>query len=765
MGGLPCLAAARAGGSSGSVNAERHQLVMRLFQQALDRQGADRGAFLQTACGTDETLREEVESLLSHHDPRTIAPARGTAADGISAAKPAAGSSIARLVPQALRPTDPNRLRTSLIALALALFLAAIGYLIKTDVERVLRKNLANQLQATLESNIAAVTNWLKLQEHEVHEWAQHPDLRKEFQALVQMAQSSEATLDTLRASPAHRAILDLLLPLLDLEDVRAINGTDSTSLMVLTSRDTLHERYRLTPQGTKLIAPVFLGQSILLPPMMGRTLVENEVPGIVDELVILVGSPVRDDQGRIIGGLFASIESGREFTRLLDLGRAGERGENYAFGAKGQLLVGSDSERKPAAPGPLAAIAGAAIADANQIHTNLDGYKNPRGVRVVGASKWLEDYGFGVVSEIEFNEAYAAAKRVGWLFRGLFSLLLLTSAIAFASSLSAVRLRREVGIARQLGQYTLQELIGEGGMGKVYKAKHALLRRPTAVKVLEGERAGAGAIARFEREVQLASSLTHPNTVEIYDYGRTEDGIFYFAMEYLPGLTLDGLVKRHGAVGTARMLYLFQQILGSIAEAHNLGLIHRDIKPGNIILCRRGGEWDFIKVVDFGLARDLGFKLAPKITQTGLISGTPLYIAPECLEDPDNCSRQSDIYVLGVVAFYLLTGRDLYVGNNALELLQKALHEPAPRVADVASTQVPTELDDLIVRCVAKQPADRPASVDEMLTVIKALAVSHPWTQDDARAWWREREPQIKMCTSEMPEPCGNTNSRSLNK
>ena len=197
MGGLPRLAAARTGGSSGSVNAERHQLVMRLFQQALDRQGADRGAFLQTACGTDETLREEVESLLSHHDPRTIAPTRGTAADGISAAKPAAGSSIARLVPQALRPADPNRLRTSLIALALALLLAAIGYLIKTDVERVLRKNLANQLQATLESNIAAVTNWLKLQEHEVREWAQHPDLRKEFQALVQMAQSSDTTLDS----------------------------------------------------------------------------------------------------------------------------------------------------------------------------------------------------------------------------------------------------------------------------------------------------------------------------------------------------------------------------------------------------------------------------------------------------------------------------------------------------------------------------------------------------------------------------------------
>jgi serine/threonine protein kinase len=452
---------------------------------------------------------------------------------------------------------------------------------------------------------------------------------------------------------------------------------------------------------------------------------------------------------------LFASIESGREFTRLLRLGRAGEHGENYAFGLKGQVLAGSNGDPNPSAQSALAAIAGAAIADTDAIHFNLDGYQNPRSVRVVGASKWLEDYGFGIVSEIEFDAAYAAANRVGWLLRGLFSLLLLTSAVAFVSSLSAVRLRREVGVARQLGQYTLQELIGEGGMGKVFKAQHALLRRPTAVKVLDSQRSSPGAIARFEREVQLASSLTHPNTVEIYDYGRTEDGIFYFAMEYLPGSTLDGLVKQHGAVGTARMLYLFRQILGSIAEAHSLGLIHRDIKPGNIILCRRGGQWDFVKVVDFGLARDLGFKLAPKITQTGLISGTPLYIAPECLEDADNCSPQSDIYALGVVAFYLLTGHDLYIGNNALELLQKALHEPPPRVSKHIQSKVPAELDELILRCVAKKPGERPASVGEMLDLVTYLGMSYPWAQHDAESWWREHEPQTTMCTSGPAESC----------
>jgi hypothetical protein len=724
---------------------------MQLFQQALDRQGPDRDAFLQTACGADDTLREEVESLLAHHDPRTITPARRVAVDARDAPAPAAVSPIAPLVPRGVPPLNRSRLRASLVALALALLLAAIGYRVKTDVERVLRDNLASHLQATLESNVAAVTNWLKLQQHEVRDWAQHPRLREDFRALVQLAQDPSSTLDALRESPPHLAVLELLLPLLESDDVRAVNGTDAAGLLVFTSRDTVHERYRLTSQGTRLIAPVFLGQEVLLPPMLGRTLVENEVPGVVDEPIILVGSPVRDERGRVVGGLFASIDAGREFTRLLRLGRAGVRGENYAFGSKGEFLTDSGGDPRSARQHFLANIAAAAMSTPDRIQLNLDGYKNRRGIRVVGASKWLEGYGFGIVSEIEFDAAYAASKHVRRLLGGLFGLLLLTSAVAFVSSLSAARLRREVGLARQLGQYTLEELIGAGGMGKVYKARHAFLRRPTAVKVLEGQ--GRAAIARFEREVQLASSLTHPNTVEIYDYGRTADGIFYFAMEYLPGMTLDSLVKRHGALGTARMLYLFRQVLGSIAEAHNLALIHRDIKPANIIVCRRGGAWDFVKVVDFGLAKDLGFRLAPKITQTGIISGTPLYIAPECLDDPDCCSRQSDIYALGVVAFYLLTGRDLFLGDNAFDVLQRALHEAPPRAADL-NPNVPAELDTLISQCLSKRPRDRPASVEEMLVVVRSLADSHAWTQDDAQTWWREQGPQSTMFPAWVPVP-----------
>jgi serine/threonine-protein kinase len=746
------------------VNAERHQRVMQLFQQVLDRQGPDRGAFLQTACGTDDTLRDDVESLLAHHDSRTIMPARKVSDASTDDSVQAIGSPVGQLVRQGLRPANWDRFRISLFALVLALLLSAIGYRVKSNVDRVLRNNLAHQLQATLDSNVAAVTNWLKLQQHLLRDWAQHPLLREEFPALVRLAQASDTTVEALRDSQPHLVLLELMTPLLESDDVLAINGSDTEGLLVFTSRDTLRERYRLTSQGTRLIAPVFLGQEILLPPILGRTLVENEVPGVVDEPIILVGSPVRGDQNRIVGGLFASIDAGREFARLLSLGRAGERGANFAFGMKGQLLAGSEGDESSSTQHPLVKIAAAAMSAPDEIHMFLEGYRDHRGVYVVGASKWLEDYGFGIVSEIEFEAAYAASRHVSRLLASLFALLMLASVVAFCSSLSAVRWRREVNQARQLGQYTLETLIGEGGMGKVYKARHATLRRPTAVKVLDGQRTGPSAIARFEREAQLASSLTHPNTVEIYDYGRSADDTFYLAMEYLPGLTFDSLVKRHGAIGTARMLYLYRQVLGSIAEAHQLRLIHRDIKPANIILCRRGGDWDFVKVVDFGLAKDLGFKLAPKITQTGLISGTPLYIAPECLDDPENYSRQSDIYALGVVAFYLLTGRDLFDGNNAFELFQHVLHEKPPHIAEL-NPDVPAELDELIVRCIAKQPAERPSSVEEILGVVQSLAVSRIWTQSDAQTWWQEHEPQLTMSTSGgLDQAMNPQNSRSLN-
>ena len=205
----------------------------------------------------------------------------------------------------------------------------------------------------------------------------------------------------------------------------------------------------------------------------------------------------------------------------------------------------------------------------------------------------------------------------------------------ALASSFSAARLHREVSQARRVGQYTLQKRIGGGGMGQVYLARHALLKRPTAIKLLRPDQTSPLTIARFEREVQLTSQLTHPNTIEIFDFGRTPEGLFYYAMEYLPGLTLAELVRQEGPLPAERVICILRQVCGSLKEAHAVGLIHRDIKPQNIMLCERGGQWDFVKVLDFGLVKQLPDGHAPQLTADQQVSGTPLYIAPEVWIQP----------------------------------------------------------------------------------------------------------------------------------
>jgi serine/threonine-protein kinase len=296
--------------------------------------------------------------------------------------------------------------------------------------------------------------------------------------------------------------------------------------------------------------------------------------------------------------------------------------------------------------------------------------------------------------------------------------------------------LRQEVRQARQLGQYTLEERLGEGGMGTVYRARHALLRRPTAVKLLRPERTGEQALMRFEREVQLTSQLTHPNTVSIYDYGRTADGIFYYAMEYLDGLDLQRLLEEDGAQPPARVIHLLSQVCRALHEAHGLGLIHRDIKPANIILCEHGGTPDVVKVVDFGLVKSLGPAADdPDLSTADAIVGTPHFLAPEAIRSAHAVDARSDLYALGAVGYYLLAGAHVFEGDSVIEVCGHHLHSvPAPLPT------VPGALEAVILRCLAKDPAARPASALALLAELQACGVPE-WREEQARSWWLRRK------------------------
>ncbi len=313
-----------------------------------------------------------------------------------------------------------------------------------------------------------------------------------------------------------------------------------------------------------------------------------------------------------------------------------------------------------------------------------------------------------------------------------------LVTIVCVAISRIIHNLRREIREAMRLGQYTLERKLGEGGMGMVYRASHAMMRRPTAVKLLPLEKAGRASLARFEREVQQTARLTHPNTITIYDYGRTPDGVFYYAMEMLDGASLEAVVERDGPQPPGRVVRVMEMVAGGLAEAHKLGIIHRDIKPANIFLCRQGGEFDIAKVLDFGLVKVVEGSEDTDVTRDGVVTGTPQYLAPEALTDPDAIDGRSDLYALGAVGYFLLTGEQVFAGN-IVEVCGHHLHTDPVPPSKRLGRELPFELEGLVMECLAKNPDDRPQSAGEIRARLAASLEIPRWRQADAQEWWQE--------------------------
>jgi serine/threonine-protein kinase len=300
-------------------------------------------------------------------------------------------------------------------------------------------------------------------------------------------------------------------------------------------------------------------------------------------------------------------------------------------------------------------------------------------------------------------------------------------------------RLRRQAAEAQQFGQYRLRRRLGAGGMGEVYLAEHQLLKRPCAVKLIRPDSAtDPRALARFESEVRLTATLSHPNTVEIYDYGRAEDGTYYYVMEYLPGLSLAEMVERYGPLPPARVVYLLRQVCGALREAHAAGLIHRDIKPSNIIAARRGGMDDVAKLLDFGLVRPSAAARAAHLSAEGQILGTPLFMSPEQAKGAREVDERSDIYSLGAVAYYLLTGRPPFEGEDGITVLIAHARDPVTPPSQVRPG-IPRDLERVVLICLAKDPAERYPDAASLERALGACACVDNWDQDLSARWWRD--------------------------
>jgi serine/threonine protein kinase len=320
-------------------------------------------------------------------------------------------------------------------------------------------------------------------------------------------------------------------------------------------------------------------------------------------------------------------------------------------------------------------------------------------------------------------------------------------------------RFLRQVGHklnkARELGSYELLSLLGQGGMGEVWEAKHRLLARRAAVKLVRPELIGASnddearlVLKRFEREAQATAALSSPHTIQVFDFGSTNDGTFYYVMELLMGRDLESLVREFGPVPASRAGYLLRQVCHSLADAHARGLVHRDIKPANIYVCRMGLEFDFVKVLDFGLVKlnnqQAAERMQTLMTADHRTTGTPAYMAPEIILGEATVDRRADVYALGCVAYYLLTGQLVFEADTPMKmLLQHVQAEPIPP-SQRTELPIPPELDDLVLACLQKDPNKRPQNAEVLLNMAIGCKTGDCWNQDLAKGWWNKHLPEL---------------------
>jgi serine/threonine-protein kinase len=335
---------------------------------------------------------------------------------------------------------------------------------------------------------------------------------------------------------------------------------------------------------------------------------------------------------------------------------------------------------------------------------------------------------------------AQQVTELMSWRYVSTNILIVLVGAVlATYASYVLNGLRKEIHDAKRYGQYQLLSKLGSGGMGDVFLAEHVLMKRPCALKLIHSEAAAnPTALARFEREVKTTAGLTHPHTIEIFDYGHTDDGTFYYVMEYLPGLSLDQLLAEYGPLPPGRVIYLLRQACSALAEAHAAGLVHRDLKPGNIYISERGGLCDFVKVLDFGLVKLVHQPTAAQLTADHVVSGTPYYMAPEQALGHRDLDGRSDLYAVGAIAYHMLCGRPPFVDDNPMAVMIAHAHHEIPPLSRERS-DIPDDLQQVVMRCLEKSPTDRYADAKELEQALAACSSAGEWDAQKAAVWWHD--------------------------
>ncbi len=670
--------------------------------------------------------------------------------------------------------------------------LSAVGYSVSTAIRTTMKSSFQSQLQTLLSVETAMLDTWLRTQITSAESQANSRPVRDTVEKLIA---ATEPTLGD--AAPPATALSTLhvqlgrdLGPGMSSQDFAGYFVANRQMKVLSASHPELIGRN--VPEFEAFLARALEGTAAVSVPFPSVVLMKDETGRMRTGMpTMFVAVPVRDDGFQVVGALALQMRPEREFTRILQLGRIGASGETYAFDKQGLMVSNSRFDEDLMLLGLLPDVTGArsllnltlrnpggnmlagfrpkvrraelpltkmAIkAIAGESGVDVDGYADYRGVPVVGAWAWLPKYELGIVTEVDYAEAFRPLNIVQWMFTGIYVLLGISSVCLFVFAIIVARMRREAQKAaiehKQLGQYVLDRKLGSGGMGVVYLGHHAMLRRPTAIKMLNVDLVNDSSIQRFEREVQITCQLNHPNTIAVFDYGRTPEGVFYYAMEYLDGIDLQALVERYGPQSEGRVIRILTQMCGSLYEAHSQGLVHRDIKPANVMLNRRGSEPDLVKVLDFGLVKALDEQKQSGQTSAGL-TGTPLYMSPEAIQSPLLVDARSDIYAVGAVGYFLLTGQTVFNAESLVELCRQHINQapdaPSLRIARAISPA----LENAILACLEKNPAKRPQTARDLALRIAKTPTANDWSLDEADAWWgrHERGADSKV----VPNPSG---------
>lgn len=667
-----------------------------------------------------------------------------------------------------------------------ALVIGCAGFWVRSRLEATTRAELATRLETVLRADITALRLWLTEREYDAKSFASDTRFQTAVEEIVVMSRDPQVTPAALAGSEPARILHLYLQPLIEVQHYLDYVVVSPDKKIIASP----HPRLVGVPAPRlyDLFVDRALAGELSASRPFARELTQSQR---AEGPTMFVAAPVHSTNGTIIAVLGLRMKPEKEFTQIFSVARMGDTGETYAFDRRGMMLTATrfDAElktlglvppgrentailnlklldpegelvagEKPPKPRDQLALTRMALsATTGNDGVDVEGYRNYRGMRVVGAWAWLREFGMGVATEVSTEEAFHSLYILRKVFLVMFLLLVLSGIGLFAFTLLVDKLQSSVKktalAARRLGQYVLMQEIGRGANGMVYRARHSLLRRPVAIKLLSPNTNDEAAVARFEHEVQMTSQLTHPNTVAIYDYGRTPEGLFYYAMEYLGGIDLDQLVRQFGPQSEGRVIHILRQVCGSLAEAHRTGLIHRDIKPANIVLTRRGGVCDIVKVLDFGLVKAVNVGSGKGLASNAIV-GTPHFMPPEAVNKPAAVDGRSDLYSLGAVGYWLLTGKTLFDHHDVQVLMTNQVQATPVAPREALGRQISPDLEALIMQCLAKTPEQRPSSAEALDAALEHCAAASAWTHEDAEKWWRNNAGSIEATPSTaMPE------------